>query len=192
MDPAWESEFRARMHSFELRRQANRGEVSLSVKVRVRSGCFHREHSPHAYQIIDRSIASLPASPRSELEIVEHENGPELLVYLAAGFTLVKSVIDLIVVIMKARNEGVKRGDQPNEPVDLIIRRAGDGKRFVEETVLRIGHNDPVERTDIEARINASLARVAATEGVKTSNQGRRKRLASPKMASRTPKRNSK
>jgi hypothetical protein len=185
VNSAWESEFRARMRSFESQRRPHEGEVPVSLKVRVTSGCFHREHSPHAYALIDRHLASVRAAQRSELAFVEHESGPELLVYWAlatAGATLAKSVIDLIVAIIKARTEGVKTGDQPNDPVEVIVRRVGDGDKFVEETVLRIGHNDPVVRADIEAHINATLKRVAATGGAKTANQRlkgtRRKRRA--------------
>jgi len=168
VDTAWESEFRARMRSFELQRPPREGEVSVSLKVRVTSGCFHREHSPHTYEIIDRHLASIPASQRSELAFVEHESGPELLIYLAlatAGVTLAKSVIDLVVATIKARTEGVKSGDRPNDPVEVIVRRAGDGDQFIEETILRIGHNHPVDRADIEAHINSALKRVAATTG---------------------------
>jgi hypothetical protein len=174
VDPAWESDFRARMRSFESRRPPLEGEVSISLKVRVTSGCFHREHSPHAYVLIDRHLASVPSSRGSQLAFVEHESGPELLVYLAlatAGITLAKSVIDLVVAIIKARTEGVKSGDRPNDPVEVIVRRVGDGDKFVEEQVLRIGHGDPVNRADIEASINAALRRVMVQDGAKTANQ---------------------
>ncbi len=185
MYPAWESEFRQRMRSFEAQRSPREGEVSVSLKVRINSGCFHREHSPRAYELIDKHLASIPASHRSELAFVEHESGPELLVYLAlatAGISLAKSVIDLVVAIIKARAEGVKSGDRPNDPLEVIVRRVGDGDQFVEETVLRIGHTDPVNRADIEAQINAALERVAAPPGAKTANKRlkgtRRKRRA--------------
>jgi hypothetical protein len=186
MDPAWVSEFRARMRSFELQRPTPDGAVSVSLKVRVTSGCFHREHSPHAYELIDRHLAIVPASQRADFAIVEHESGPELLAYLAlatAGVTLAKSVIDLIVAIIKARADGVKHGDRPAEPVEVIIRRVCDGDRLIEETVLRIGHDDSVTGVAIEARIDAALKRSASAGGAKTANQKhtgpRRKRSAS-------------
>jgi len=47
----------------------------------VTSGCFHREHSPHAYVLIDRDLDGLTRDPA--VSFVEHENGPELLVELA-------------------------------------------------------------------------------------------------------------
>jgi hypothetical protein len=185
MDPDWESEFRQRMRSFESQRPPREGEVSVSLKVRITSGCFHREHSPRAYEFIDKHLASIPSSQRSELAFVEHESGPELLVYLAlatAGISIAKSVIDLVVAIIKARAEGVKSGDRPNGPIELIVRRVGDGDQFVEETVLRIGPTDSVNRAKIEAHINAALKRAAAPPGAKTANKRlkgtRRKRRA--------------
>lgn len=174
------------MRSFESRRPPREGEESVSLKVRVTSGCFHREHSPHAYVLIDKHLVSIPSSQGSELVFVEHESGPELLVYLAlatAVITLSKSVIDLIVAIIKARTEGVKSGDRPNDTVEVIVRRVDDGDQFVEEKVLRIGHNDSVNRADLEAHINAALKRVVGKDGAKTINQrlrgARRKRRAS-------------
>ena len=167
MNTRWELQFRERMRSFEQQRPPREGETSVSLKVRVVSGCFHREHSPSAYQLIDDHLASIPVSERSDIAYVEHESGPELLVYLAlatSGVTLAKSAIDLIVAILKARTEGVKNGDRPNAPVEVIIRRVGDKDRFLEETILRIDQNDAIKRGDIEALINAALKRTAGND----------------------------
>jgi len=174
MNPDWAIDFRARMLAFESQRPPRKGEVSASLKLRVTSGCFHREHSPHAYERIDRHLASVPRSQRSEFAIIEHESGPELLVYLAlvtAGVTLAKSVIDLVIAIIKARAEGVKQGDRPDYPVEVIVRRVYDGDKFTEETVLRIGHDDPVYGADIEARVNAALKKVTATDNAKNDKK---------------------
>ena len=160
------------MRSFELRRPQHEGERLVSLKVRVVSGCFHREHSPHAYALIDEHLASVK-SQQPEFLFVEHESGPKLLAYLAiatAGATLAKSVIDLIVAIIKARSEGVKKGDRPSEPVEVIVRRVGDGDKFVEEKVFRISHNEPAKRAEIEARINDVLKRLSADSKTKTAN----------------------
>lgn len=132
--------------------------MSISLKVRVNSGCFHREHSPEAYALIDRALTRSDPSVR----LIEHENGPELLVELAlatAGLGLAKSVIDLVVAIFKARAEGIKRGDHPSEPVELIVRRF-DGS-VEEETILRIGPHDPFDRADLERRLDAAVKRIA-------------------------------
>ena len=144
------------------------------MKVRVTSGCFHREHSRHAYELIDTYLSSVPASERSEFAFIEHESEPELLVYLAfatAGFTLAKSVIDFIIAIIKARAEGVKHGDRPDYPLEVIVRRVYNGDKFVEETVLRIGHDDPVDGADIEARVNAALKKAAAADTAKADKK---------------------
>jgi hypothetical protein len=173
MDPVWKSEFRARMQSFESQRPPHGREVSVSLKVRIISGCFHREHSPHAYTLIDQQLASIPSSQRPEFAFVEHESGPELLVYLAlttAGVTLAKSVIDLIISIIKARAEGIKAGDRPSDPIEVIVRRVGDGDKYAEETVLRIGYSDSTKPVEIEARINEALKRLVSVDP-KTANK---------------------
>jgi hypothetical protein len=174
------------MLAFESQHPSRKGEVSASLKVRVTSGCFHREHSPHAYEFIDKHLASVPPSERSEFAFIEHESGPELLVYLAlatAGVTLAKSVIDFVVAIIKARAEGVKHGDRPDYPVEVIFRRVYDRDKFVEETVLRIGHDNPFNGAEIAARVNAALKKATATDTAKTEKKQlkgtRRKRHAS-------------
>lgn len=184
MDSAWRSEFRARMRAFELTRAPRAGEAPVSLKVRVVSGCFHREHSPQAYSLIDKQLMS-GALRQSEFALVEHESGPELLVFVAlatAGVTLAKSVIDLILAIIKARSDGVERGDGPSDPVEVIVRRVGDEDKFFEETVLRVGLADPVNRAEIEARINGALKRLIEDGRAKTAKhdaqQTRRKRRA--------------
>jgi hypothetical protein len=145
------------MRGFQRRRSTHLGAAALSVKVRVVSGCFHREHSPHAYALIDR--LQVP----TDVEIVEHESGPELLVFAAvaaAGFSLAKSVIELITAIIKARAEGVKRGDRPADPLELVVRRSDDGQEYREEVILKIGHTDAVDAAAIEGQIEKALQRL--------------------------------
>jgi hypothetical protein len=149
------------MRRFESRQRRGPRDVAVSIKVRVVSGCFHREHSPVAYKLIDSELADL--SPESELAFEEHESGPELLVYLAvaaAGVTLAKSVIDLITTIVKARSEGIKGGDKPAEPIELIVRRINEPHGFREEIVLRIGQEDPVDANAIAAHLDEALRRL--------------------------------
>ena len=173
MDPAWRSEFGARMRAFELTSTRRAGEVPVSLKVRVVSGCFHREHSPHAYILIDNQLASR-ALPQCEFEFVEHESGPELLVFVAlatAGATLAKSIIDLIVAIIKARSVGIEKGDRPSDPLEVIVRRVGDDEKFAEETVLRVGHADAISGEELQARIEAAVKRLLEDKGAKTPNR---------------------
>jgi len=162
MTISWEQSFRRRMRDFEVRRSPQPGEVAVSLKVRVVSGCFHREHSPHAYEIIDQKLLAIPVADR-KFAFEEHESGPEILVYLAvitAGATLAKSVIDLLTTIIKARAESVKKGDRPSHPIELIIRRVEGGGEFREETVLRIGHNDMVDPQEIERQLQDAAAKL--------------------------------
>lgn len=163
MKDHWQRTFRDRMHGFKSRRAALPGAAALSVKVRVVSGCFHREHSPRAYASIDAHLDTLPP----DAEIVEHESGPELLVFLAAataGVTLAKSVIDLITTIIKARAEGAKKGDRPADPLEVIVRRADDGQQYREEVILRIGHTEHVDAAAIEQQIEKALQRLFNTD----------------------------
>jgi hypothetical protein len=141
-----------------IRTRRPKGEAGLpvSIKVRVRSGCFHREHSPHAYKLIDSWLARLSR----DVEFVEHESGPELLVFLAvatAGITLTKSVLDLITAIIKARSEGIKKGDHPSEPIELIVRRANDGDEYRKEIVLRISCHEKIDSKAIQKAADAAL-----------------------------------
>jgi len=161
-DEQWQETFRARMRDFQRRRLTQPGAAALSVKVRVVSGCFHREHSPHAYALIDK----LPVPP--DVEIVEHESGPELLVFLAVGtaaLSLAKSVIELITAIFRARAEGVKKGDRPADPLELIVRRGNDEQEYREEIILRLGHADQVDAKAIEGQIKRALQKLFKTNG---------------------------
>jgi hypothetical protein len=126
--------------------------VSASLKVRVTSGCFHREHSPHAYTLIDAHLASIPRGDWV-FDFVEHESGPEILVSLAlatAGVGLVKSVVDLIIAIIQARRTGIDQGDSPSEPVELIARRFDHAGTLREEVVLHIDHAQFLQYEEIE------------------------------------------
>jgi hypothetical protein len=159
MDAEWQRTFQNRMRSFRHLRPAHAGEVALSIKVRVVSGCFHREHSPHAFALIDPRLGNL--SP--DVEFVEHESGPEILAYLAAataGLTLAKSVIDLITAIIKARSDGVKRGDRADAPVELIVRSVDDGHEYREEFIFRMGHTEPVDAKAIEKQVEEAIRKL--------------------------------
>jgi hypothetical protein len=170
----WQDIFRDRMHRFALHRSPRPGEAAVSIKIRVRSGCFHREHSSHAYELIDRSLREV-AGPAPEFQFEEHESGPEILVYVAvatAGLTLAKSVVELITAIIKARSEGIKKGDKPSEPVELIVRRVYKKDEFREETVLRIGPSETIDETKIDKRLKAALRKLLKDD----SSSDRRKK----------------
>lgn len=160
MNSSWENEFRHRIEAFETPFSAKGKGKAISIKIRVTSGCFHREHSPNAYRIIDAQLESYPSHER-EFSFIEHESGPELLVYVAlgtAGITLGKSVIDLITAIIKARSEGAKKGDRRDYPIELIVRGFRDDGKIDEEVVLRFNSHDPVDREIIEKALKKKVS----------------------------------
>ena len=150
MDTKWQETFRVRMRRFEAHRPGRGASPAVSIKVRVSSGCFHREHSPRAYEIIDHAVSASPTD--SPFSFEEHESGPELLVYVAAttaGISLAASVINLITAIIKARSEGIRNGDRPSDPLELIVRRIDEAAGFREEIVLRVASTDRVQKKQI-------------------------------------------
>jgi hypothetical protein len=162
----WLEEFQKRMSSFARRTPQGSTANAVSIKFRVTSGCFHLEHSPHAYELIYRHRHNFSA----DVEFVEHESGPELLVYLtlgASGITLAANVIQLITAIIQSRSDGARRGDRPAEPVELIIRRVNERNKFHEEFVLRVGHREPQDRTEVEMKIHEALRRLFKDSGSK-------------------------
>lgn len=155
MDTNWQREFRHRMKLFS---QDSEDGDSVSIKVRVQGGCFHRDHSPEAYKLIDEYIASSEVG--DGVSIQEHESGPELLVWLAlgaAGMGLAKSIIDLITVIIKARSEGIKNGDSPDAPLELIVRGYYKDGEYHEETVLRIGHKEQITNEQVKSALEKPI-----------------------------------
>lgn len=133
-------------------------------------GCFHREHSPHAYEIIDRYLNGITETDRV-FAFEEHESGPEVLVYLAvttAALALTKSVVDLITTILKARSESVKKGDHPREPVELIVRKVNKIGEVDEIKVLRIGHEEPIDESLIKEKLDAAAKQLASQSGDKS------------------------
>jgi len=158
MSSEWNNVFRDRMRGFEIKHPHSDNEIPVSIKVRVISGCFHREHSPYAYKIIDDYLSCIPADERDFI-FEEHESGPEILVFLAvttAGLTLAKSVVDLITAIVKARSESVMKGDHPQAPVELIVRRFDKTGEIREEKVLHFNYSDPINPGEIERKLTES------------------------------------
>lgn len=166
----WKDAFRRRM--FEFGKEAPSGDrgVPFSIKIRVTGGCFHREHSPSAYRIIDDYLSSL-SKPDCCFRFEEHESGPEILVYLAlttAGITLTASVINLIVTILKARSEGIKKGDRPHESLEIIIRRIQRNGELIEEKIMRIGNNDLIDKEKIKKELEKSAKKELDGKDTKT------------------------
>lgn len=184
MNADWSQTFHARMKQFESRYIPPKGAVAVSIKIRVPSGCFHREHSPYAYKLIDKYLNRTEA--HCEFAFEEHESGPELLVYVAvvtAGISLAKSVIDLIVSILKARSEGVKKGDSREAPLELIVRRTQKNGEVKEETVLRIGHHETINREMVEKHLKNSIAALIKEGNKETANKSLKRDAAKSRRA---------
>jgi hypothetical protein len=159
MSSLWKNDFRHRIELFENSLSGKGKGKAISIKIRVTGGCFHREHSPIAYRIIDSHLESYPPN-NGEFSFIEHESGPELLVFVAlgtAGITLAKSVIDLITVMIKARSEGAKKGDRHGYPVELIVRGFDDDE-VKEEIVLRFDSHDPIDREFIKESLEKKVS----------------------------------
>ncbi len=165
MNDNWESQFQRRMNRFSAPRSGSGS--AISIKVRVTGGCFHRQHSPHAYGLIDDYLHKCTSQ---DAYFLEYESGPELLVWLAlgtAGITLAKSVIDLVIAIIKARSEGIKKGDSPSAPVELIVRKVITDDKIIEEKVLRFDFKDEVNTEQIEQALIKAVEKITKNNKAK-------------------------
>ena len=91
-------------------------------------------------------------------KIIEHETGPEILVLIAAGVGLVTKVVELVTAIIKARSEGIKRGDHHRDPLELIVRGYKEDGKFFQETVLRISPESDMTPKQIETALKKGIA----------------------------------
>lgn len=131
--------------------------VPVSIKIRVVSGCYHREHSPNAYTIIDTALEEYD---KNDILFEEHESGPEIIAYLALGtatLTLTKSLIDLITAIINARAKGRKKGDTRDGDIVLIIRDTKQTNSSKEEFVLEVRDKELVDSKAVQLAIENGL-----------------------------------
>jgi len=150
MSKSWRHDFHRRLVNFQNTRQGGEG---LSIKIRIASGCCERRCSPNAWKIIDNYLSENYKKIDDDFEIVEHESGPEILVQLAlttAVISLAKSIIDLIVVIIKAIFNGAKNGDKAKGPVELIVRRVNNKDEFKEEIIFRVNDGAGIDKKELD------------------------------------------
>ena len=131
--------------------------ISISIKIRAASGCYHREHSPTAYALVDEYLKQ-----HSDLNIMfeEHESGPEIIVWLAlgtAGLTLTKSVIDLVTAVINARAKGREKGDTCHSRLLLVVRDTHRTTNSTEEIVLEIYDKDILASDQVRKAIEKGL-----------------------------------
>jgi len=151
----WKNDFQKRIKKFENSFKVPLNNHSISIKIRnIGPGCFGRNCCPNAYQIIDAKLALL--ENEKNFYFIEHETGPEIIVYVAltsAGLSLASSIINLITTIIKARFEGQKKGDSHKNPVEIIVRKINKNNKFSEVKVLLIDSPKKYSDNDIKAEI---------------------------------------
>lgn len=162
----WEQQFERRFASLEEHTERPEKSIALSLKLRVTSGCFHREHSPIAYEMIDNAIAS---ATRDGIHLVveEHESGPEILLWLAVtagGLSLAKSIVELVTAIIKARNEGIKRGDRDGASLEIIVRGNDLFDAYKEKPILTFDRTSPVDSRQLEHALDAAIRELYGSE----------------------------
>ncbi|MEW6515940.1 MAG: hypothetical protein AB1439_03395 [candidate division FCPU426 bacterium] len=161
MESTWNGVFKKRMLDFERAYSVPENYITVSIKLRVKVGCFHRQHAPYAYAEIDKFLNALTPD-QTTFQFEEHESGPEILVYLAlttAGISLAKSIIDLIAAIINAHSEGGKKGDRC-PPLDLVVRHIQKDGQFMEEKVAQIGFSEKINTDEIERKFNTALLKL--------------------------------
>lgn len=162
----WESQFNARFGSLDAVRARPPHSIGLSVKVRVASGCFHREHSPEAYAVVD-AVVDRRKLAQQGISWEEHESGPELLLWLAVGtaglalakesVALVKEAVGLVATIVKARSEGINRGDGPRAPLEIIVRGTNSHGEYKEKCLVTIAPEERLPDLRLEQMIDAAI-----------------------------------
>ena len=176
---SWDSDFKNKIRAFETAHITKNGLV-ISIKIGPAVtqygavGCYHRQCSPHAYEIIDTYLKTTPLDKES-VKYEEHESGAELLVFLAlgtAGISLAKSVIDLVITIIKARQEGIKAGDHRDSPIQLRIRRVESAKTVKEDIILNFTPCETVDKIIINEALQDYINKLTANN----TKKGHRKR----------------
>jgi len=151
----WTNEFRDRINDFEnqFKREDS---FAISLKIRVSSGCFHRDCSPNAYRIIDNEIQHLDLK-KEGIALIEHESGPEILIMVAAIFELTASVLTIIAFILDARKKGIENGDRPKDDLNIVVRNFNKDGKVKDETVLKINHIDKIDKMLIKTLVEKSI-----------------------------------
>jgi len=133
--------------------------------------------------MIDRSLREL-ASADTELSFEEHESGPEILAYVvlaAAGLNLAAQVINLVTAIIKARSEGIRKGDHPSDPLCLIVRRVQDAEGVREEKVLTVGNTDTLDEMKLKKELTSSLHKLLKESSSQRSRVTKKKVASKPR-----------
>lgn len=161
----WNEELDQRINNYSHNHKIREGEEAISIKIRAEEGCFHKSCCPYALKMIYQKMNEMD---QEEFEYIEHESGPEIIAYIsltASGLLLVKSIIELITTIIKARFDGQKHGDgHKGSPVTLIIRKTKKGKVVIEEKIMTFSESDEVSNDIINTLISDGYKRLKLKE----------------------------
>lgn len=150
----------ARLQKFDEEHDGRGSDTVVSVKIKATTGCFHRDHSPYAYRIIDDHLDSMAI--REDFAFVKHESGPEILCYMqlaASGMSLLASVGTIIALMLRARSEGMRHDDR-RCPCELIVRRAHEHE-IHEVIVMRLEeHEAPPSEAVVKKAVEDGLKQV--------------------------------
>ncbi len=151
-------EFGSRVNYFEGKIPQRVESPTVSIKF---DGSFHPPHSPEAHKMIDEYLKSHPLED-DKVEFIDHESGPELLVYLALGtaaISLSKSIIDLIVAILKSRQQGIKRGDRNQTVFEIRVRGFDENGNTQKEKILEFRSSDTLDRDIVRKTLQSAISK---------------------------------
>lgn len=86
-----------------------------------------------------------------------------MLTYLAVGggvLTLAASIIQLVTTIIQARSQGIKRGDRPNQALELIVRSVKCADEYREAVVMRVERDSSIDDEHIEKALGKAIDRL--------------------------------
>lgn len=160
MTSTWEQHFGHRFDALASVAPQPEGTIPLSIKVRVTTGCFHREHSPKAYEIIEDALRQTDLAADNAV-FEEHESGPEVLLWLAVAagsLNLATSIINLVTAAIRARSDGLKKGDDRDGPLEVIIRGVQTDDQYIERQVLYIESQTSIDGAEIHDTLDQAIS----------------------------------
>jgi hypothetical protein len=142
--------------------QRDKGREGFSVSIKFQAPrCFCRDHcAPEAYRLIDDYLTSHPLNPKY-CECVEHETGPEVVVYIVTGVAFITSLINLVAAILKACSDGQKKGDKPCNQLIIVIRGFNTDNVFYEKQILKVNPEIPPTKNAIKESLMDVIQQIA-------------------------------
>lgn len=162
VDPHWLNKLRFHLADFRATAFPARG-LPCSVKLRPESGRFDREHSPHAYQIIESTVRPILTSRHW---LLDHSTGPEILTFAGralAELTLCETTVTTMARIVGARVQGARLGDPCEAALTALVRGFDEHGEYFERTVWRGAPKEEASPADIVAGLAAQGIGVLAT-----------------------------